>query len=122
MPVAGMNWLSWLALRGCPFRLSILGMQGPWMSASRTPTLLPKRARLMARLAVTVLLPTPPLPLIIAILFLIWVRFWVRRCFCWHCCFVWSGQFWVVVQVLYLPLHSVVLVGAIFSPVLCTSV
>ena len=42
---------------------NIMGMLGPWMSASTRPTRRPSRARPAARLAVTVLLPTPPLPL-----------------------------------------------------------
>ncbi len=37
-------------------------MEKPQTSASITPTVLPSRARATARLAVTVDLPTPPLP------------------------------------------------------------
>ena len=40
-----------------------VGMEGPVMSASSTATFLPRRAMATAREAVTVLLPTPPLPL-----------------------------------------------------------
>ena len=40
-----------------------VGMEGPVMSASRMATLRPLRAMATAREAVTVLLPTPPLPL-----------------------------------------------------------
>ena len=40
-----------------------VGMEGPVMSASRTATLRPFLAMAAAREAVTVLLPTPPLPL-----------------------------------------------------------
>src|SRR5712692_1166790 len=45
----------------CPSPPTILGMLGPWMSMSTTPTSLPSSARLTARFVVTVLLPTPPL-------------------------------------------------------------
>ena len=45
---------------------SMRGMEKPQMSASRTPTVLPRAARAAARLTVTELLPTPPLPLAMA--------------------------------------------------------
>ena len=47
----------------------ILGMLGPVISPSRIPTSLPCRTRDAPSIAVTRDLPTPPLPLIIAILF-----------------------------------------------------
>ena len=40
-----------------------VGIEGPVISASRTATFLPRLAIATAREAVTVLLPTPPLPL-----------------------------------------------------------
>src|SRR2546422_1083668 len=52
----------------CPSPPTILGMLGPWMSMSATPTSLPRSARLTARFVVTVLLPTPPLLLMTRIL------------------------------------------------------
>src|SRR3990172_349673 len=51
-----------------PFRPSIAGTQGPFRSTSRMPTLWPARAKASARFTVTMLLPTPPLPLITRIL------------------------------------------------------
>ena len=42
------------------------GTEKPQMSASSTPTVRPWRARATARLTVTELLPTPPLPLAMA--------------------------------------------------------
>jgi hypothetical protein len=42
---------------------NIMPMLGPYRSASSRPTLRPFFARAQARLAATVLLPTPPLPL-----------------------------------------------------------
>lgn len=56
------------ASRRAPFSPSIFGTVGPCRSASRTPTLLPPAASAAARLTVTRLLPTPPLPLMTAIL------------------------------------------------------
>ena len=47
---------------------NIVGMEGPYISASKTPTLQPILARVTARLAVTVDFPTPPLPEEIAII------------------------------------------------------
>ncbi len=47
---------------GWPSRPIIWGMLGPVMSASSRPTAAPSMARATARLAATVLLPTPPLP------------------------------------------------------------
>src|SRR6476620_5125474 len=47
---------------GCPSTPSIIGMFGPVMSASSSPTLAPAWASATARLTLTVLLPTPPLP------------------------------------------------------------
>ena len=41
---------------------SSLGTENPQMSASSTPTVSPRRARATARLTVTELFPTPPLP------------------------------------------------------------
>src|SRR2546422_3581306 len=57
-----------LILSFCPSPPTILGMLGPWMSISATPTSLPRSARLTARFVVTVLLPTPPLLLMTRIL------------------------------------------------------
>ena len=51
-----------------------VGMEGPVMSASSTPTFLPSRRMATAREEVTVLLPTPPLPLTTAITFPMWDR------------------------------------------------
>src|SRR5574344_1753224 len=48
---------------------NIFGIEGPNISVSRSPTLYPKRAKAIARLAETVLLPTPPLPELTAITF-----------------------------------------------------
>ena len=45
-----------------PSTPSMRGRLNPQMSASSTPTVRPRRARLTARLAVTDDLPTPPLP------------------------------------------------------------
>ncbi len=45
------------------------GTLGPVMSASKSPTVAPSRARLTARLTATVVLPTPPLPEATAIVF-----------------------------------------------------
>ena len=54
---------------GCsPCIPSIFGIEGPCMSESKTPTFLPFFARAVAKLAVTVLFPTPPFPDIIMIL------------------------------------------------------
>jgi len=44
----------------------IHGTLGPVISASKSPTRLPKRAKAQARFTETVVLPTPPLPLAIA--------------------------------------------------------
>ena len=52
-----------------PRRPKALGMEGPVMSASSTPTDLPRRFIAAASEAVTVLLPTPPLPLTTAMTF-----------------------------------------------------
>ena len=92
----------------CPLRPSIFGMQGPWMSASSTPTSFLCRfiAKAMARFAVMVLLPTPPLPLIIAILCLILLSFNFNLCCCSYCCFLWSLQLSNVEQELHFPSHS----------------
>ena len=48
---------------------NILGILGPKMSVSSNPTLYPKRAKAIARLAETVLFPTPPLPELTAMIF-----------------------------------------------------
>ena len=48
---------------------NIFGIEGPKISVSSSPTLYPSRASAMARLADTVLLPTPPLPLLTAMMF-----------------------------------------------------
>ena len=48
------------------------GTLGPYTSASRSPTLAPEAARDAARLAATVLLPTPPLPLATAMKLVTW--------------------------------------------------
>src|SRR5437773_7865411 len=57
-----------LILSFCPSPPTILGMLGPWMSMSATPSSCPRRATLTARFVVTVLLPTPPLLLMTRIL------------------------------------------------------
>lgn len=49
----------------------IFGMSGPWISPSSTPTRKPSRARLSARFADTVDLPTPPFPLMTMIVLFI---------------------------------------------------
>ena len=46
---------------------NMVGMLGPWMSASIDPTRWPRRPVPPPRLAVTVLLPTPPFPEAMAI-------------------------------------------------------
>src|SRR5712691_7999954 len=48
---------------GCPPTPIILGILGPWMSASRSPTAAPVWASVTARLTAMVDFPTPPLPL-----------------------------------------------------------
>ena len=53
-----------------------LGTEGPVISASSTPTFLPRLAMAAARVQVTVDLPTPPLPLTTAITFLMWDSSW----------------------------------------------
>src|SRR5450759_528790 len=55
---------------GWPSTPSIIGMLGPVISASRRPTLAPDLASATARLTLTVLLPTPPLPDATAMMFL----------------------------------------------------
>src|SRR5690606_8102266 len=52
----------------------IVGIVGPWISQSRSPTLCPRRANPAARFAAIVLFPTPPSPLIIIILRLMRLR------------------------------------------------
>ena len=47
----------------------ILGTLGPEMSQSSSPTLNPSLTRATARLVATVLLPTPPFPLLTAMMF-----------------------------------------------------
>ena len=54
---------------GWPSTPIISGMFGPVMSASRRPTFAPDCASATARLTETVLLPTPPLPEAMAIVF-----------------------------------------------------
>ena len=48
---------------------NIIGIEGPYISASSTPTLKPILASATAKLAVTVLFPTPPLPEATAMIF-----------------------------------------------------
>ena len=55
---------------GWPSMPIIIGMFGPVMSASSSPTEAPAWARATARLTLTVLLPTPPLPEATAMTFL----------------------------------------------------
>src|SRR5260221_1224804 len=50
-------------LMGRPEMPNMVGTLGPYMSASSRPTLLPSFRKHSARFAATVLLPTPPLPL-----------------------------------------------------------
>ena len=59
--VAGTR-MSFTAVARSPARPSILGMEGPVISASRIPTRAPERASSTARLPQTNDLPTPPLP------------------------------------------------------------
>ena len=66
---SGMILFSGLDL-GWPSTPSIIGMLGPVMSASIRPTDAPARASATARLTLTVLLPTPPLPDATAMTFL----------------------------------------------------
>ena len=54
-----------------PSTPNILGMFGPWMSASSIPVNNPFFWKASAKLAATVDLPTPPFPLMTAILYLI---------------------------------------------------
>ncbi len=63
---------------GCPCKPNILGMLGPVMSASSTPTLWPSRRRATASRLVTRDLPTPPLPLITATTCLTLLSFWAN--------------------------------------------
>ena len=51
-----------------------VGMEGPVMSASSTPTFFPSRRMATAREEVTRLLPTPPLPLTTAMTLPMWDR------------------------------------------------
>ena len=73
----------------CSFKSNIFGTHGPWISASRTPTLFvyPCIANAIAKFTVTVLFPTPPLPLIIAILCLILFILSLSLCSCSDCAF-----------------------------------
>ena len=50
-----------------PTRPRMPGIENPWTSASMSPTRRPRAARLVASSAVSVDLPTPPLPLVTAI-------------------------------------------------------
>ncbi len=55
---------------GCSFsQLNMVGMEGPKISASISPTFAPAFAKETARLEVMVLLPTPPFPEAMAIIF-----------------------------------------------------
>ena len=64
----GMSFLfCWSGLRSCT--PSMVGWLGPYRSASSTPTRAPILAIAVARLAVVVDLPTPPLPDATAIIF-----------------------------------------------------
>ena len=71
MLIISTPWLK-IGFSFCPTTLacvlsspSIRGKFGPYISASKIPTLLPSFAVLMAKFSVVVLLPTPPLPLLI---------------------------------------------------------
>ena len=65
---SGTILLSGLAF-GIPSTPIIIGMFGPVMSASSRPTDAPSRASATARLTLTVLFPTPPLPEATAMMF-----------------------------------------------------
>ncbi len=56
---------------GLPCSPSSVGMVGPYTSASISPTFAPQRTRARAKFALTVDLPTPPLPLAIGMMCLI---------------------------------------------------
>ena len=64
MPVADISGRRSLPrpLARLPLMPIILGMEGPVMSASRMPTVCPRRLSSMASAPVTNDLPTPPLP------------------------------------------------------------
>ena len=66
------------------------------MSESRIPILYPFFARAIARLAVTVLFPTPPFPLIIIILCFILVTF------------SWTFFFWAIFSIIGLIFCSII--------------
>ena len=60
MPIGGM--IDWSITTGPSVIPSIFGIEKPQMSASITPTFLPRRLKAIARLVVTDDFPTPPLP------------------------------------------------------------
>ena len=63
MPCARTGWMRFAFSSARVVMPSSMGTDGPWMSASISPTAKPRRASATARLAATVDLPTPPLPL-----------------------------------------------------------
>ena len=67
---------------GGPCRPNSLGIDGPVMSASSTPTFLPCLLRADASKAATEDLPTPPLPLITATTRSTWLRWRATPSFC----------------------------------------
>ena len=71
--------------------LSMRITSGPWISTSISPTLYPLPARLSARLTDTVDLPTPPLPLMTSILFLILPSERVIALSCWASIACWDS-------------------------------
>lgn len=75
-----MSWMPWAVLMGLKLFWVVVGFVvggmpkirawlGPWMSPSRIPTFRPLAAMAVARFAVTVDLPTPPLPDAMAMMF-----------------------------------------------------
>jgi len=58
----GSNEFPSLDVTDCPGTPNILGILGPYMSASNKPTFDPFFDKAIARLLLTVDLPTPPLP------------------------------------------------------------
>ena len=59
----------WMELGLFPSVLNIVGIDGPYISASKSPTLKPIFDKITAKLATTVDLPTPPFPDAITMMF-----------------------------------------------------
>ncbi len=63
IPGTGTGWMASPSDRSfSPTSPSMVGVLGPWMSTSRSPTFFPSRASAAARFTATVLFPTPPFP------------------------------------------------------------